>query len=185
LALQPKLRPDLSRMTPEEFERYAALNGHCSALVKVRTQDREKRVCESVCQLMARQLTGNYSDLFAGHSSWFTYGAMNRYCACSSILVCVIACIDSCLSLTQTNNTTASLIFAIPLLTTVSLSLRHSSRIYKHFTFNLNAPSTAARSTSFSSYPGFLSSLDDFYIVSVPLSLSLSLFFFLSILRTG
>lgn len=31
--------------------------GHCSALIKV---------------------TGNYSDLFAGHSSWFTYASMLR-----------------------------------------------------------------------------------------------------------
>eukprot|EP01100_Stratorugosa_tubuloviscum_P012939 TRINITY_DN628_c1_g6_i1.p1 TRINITY_DN628_c1_g6~~TRINITY_DN628_c1_g6_i1.p1 ORF type:complete len:562 (+),score=236.53 TRINITY_DN628_c1_g6_i1:48-1688(+) len=40
------------------------------------------------------------------------------------------------------------------------------NRIYKHYSFNLKSPTIAAKQTSFSSYPGVLSSLDDFYLLS-------------------
>ena len=42
----------------------------------------------------------------------------------------------------------------------------NTMRIYKHYNFNLRDPDTAAKKTSFSSYPGFLESLDDFYLLS-------------------
>ncbi|XP_073229179.1 phospholipase B-like 1 isoform X2 [Porites lutea] len=38
-------------------------------------------------------------------------------------------------------------------------------RIYKHYFFNLKDPSTGAKRMSFSSYAGYLVSLDDFYIM--------------------
>nr|XP_055051064.1 phospholipase B-like 1 [Misgurnus anguillicaudatus]XP_055051065.1 phospholipase B-like 1 [Misgurnus anguillicaudatus] len=38
-------------------------------------------------------------------------------------------------------------------------------RIYKHWDFKLNEPHTATGKLSFSSYPGFLVSLDDFYLL--------------------
>ncbi|KAJ8251612.1 hypothetical protein GJAV_G00223210 [Gymnothorax javanicus] len=54
-----------------------------------------------------------------------------------------------------------------------NLLLAHSSwytyaatlRIYKHWDFRVSEPSTATGRMSFSSYPGFLVSLDDFYIL--------------------
>jgi len=39
-------------------------------------------------------------------------------------------------------------------------------RIYKHYDFNVKERSTKANKMSFSSYPGFLESLDDFYLLS-------------------
>lgn len=41
----------------------------------------------------------------------------------------------------------------------------NTNRIFKHYFLNFQNPSTAARRISFSSYPGFLESLDDFYLL--------------------
>lgn len=59
------------------------------------------------------------------------------------------------------------------------LFLGHSSwfvysatlRIYKHYDFNLKDDTTAAKKMSFSSYPGFLESLDDFYLMDSQVAL--------------
>uniref|UniRef100_A0A7S2S049 Phospholipase B-like n=1 Tax=Mucochytrium quahogii TaxID=96639 RepID=A0A7S2S049_9STRA len=87
-------RTDWASMTKEDIIREHSKAGHCSAMIK---------------------LTGNFSDLFIGHSSWWTFSNTNR--------------------------------------------------IFKHYHFDYNDNSTAARKISFSSYPGFLESLDDFYML--------------------
>jgi hypothetical protein len=57
-ALKPMAeRPQWHKMTPDEAYEQVYSKSLCSAIVKV---------------------TGDYSDLFASHSSWFTYSAMNR-----------------------------------------------------------------------------------------------------------
>jgi len=40
------------------------------------------------------------------------------------------------------------------------------NRIYKHYQFTLSAPYVATKTMSFSSYPGVLASIDDFYMLS-------------------
>lgn len=50
-------RPDFARMTHSEIRKYFNRNGHCSALIKA---------------------TDDLSDIYVGHSSWFTYSAMLR-----------------------------------------------------------------------------------------------------------
>jgi hypothetical protein len=59
-------------------------------------------------------VTGNLSDVFWGHSAWFTYMGTNR--------------------------------------------------VFKHYKFSLASPGMVGAAMSFSSYPAYLSSLDDFYI---------------------
>eukprot|EP01114_Cavostelium_apophysatum_P001150 TRINITY_DN10983_c0_g1_i1.p1 TRINITY_DN10983_c0_g1~~TRINITY_DN10983_c0_g1_i1.p1 ORF type:complete len:545 (+),score=120.02 TRINITY_DN10983_c0_g1_i1:36-1637(+) len=93
-ALDTDQRINWKDLTKEERLRTLGMKGHCSVLIKV---------------------PGDLSDIWSGHSAWFTYGAMNR--------------------------------------------------IFKHYYLNLNAPFVASRMMSFSSYPGFLESLDDFYMM--------------------
>ncbi|XP_032218792.1 phospholipase B-like 1 isoform X2 [Nematostella vectensis] len=93
-ALMPERMADWDHMTEKEILEKVAMDGHCSALIKV---------------LPA------YENVFASHVSWFTYSAMLR--------------------------------------------------VYKHYHLNLKDETTAAQRMSFSSYPGFLESLDDFYIM--------------------
>lgn len=95
-AVEPKQRVDWLALRKTEAEELHGKSGHCSGLIKT---------------------TGNFSDLFMAHSSWFTF--------------------------TNTN------------------------RIFKHYHFQFSRRSqTAAQNVSFSSYPGFLESLDDFYMLS-------------------
>jgi Phospholipase B len=81
-------------MSREELIQAVRKNNHCSALIKT---------------------TGNYSDIWFGHSAWFIY--------------------------------------------------QSTIRILKHYKFNLNSNFIAGTEMSFSSYPGYLSSLDDYYSV--------------------
>nr|QOL01101.1 putative extracellular protein CSOL_028 [Pseudococcomyxa simplex] len=99
-ALEPKKQVQWETLDARDVEETLASQGHCSALVKV---------------------TGNYSDLFLAHSSWFTYSGMVR--------------------------------------------------IYKHYDFAVASPHHKLRRTSFSSYPGELSSDDDFYLMDTGLAL--------------
>eukprot|EP00301_Raphidiophrys_heterophryoidea_P026697 c9280_g1_i1.p1 GENE.c9280_g1_i1~~c9280_g1_i1.p1 ORF type:complete len:582 (+),score=118.61 c9280_g1_i1:45-1790(+) len=94
-ALIPSMRVDWTSLNKTDAANMHAMRGMCSVLIK---------------------LTGNYSDLFYSHSTWFSYVNTNR--------------------------------------------------IYKtyHMAFQNNA--TAAQTVSFSSYPGMLESLDDFYMMS-------------------
>lgn len=90
-------RPDFDRMSYKEMQMYMNKQGHCSAFIK---------------------LTDDMSDIYFGHSSWFTYSAMLR--------------------------------------------------IYKTYSWNLQSDdvfTAPVTTTSFSSYPGMLSSLDDFYLM--------------------
>jgi len=99
-ALNIERRPHWESMSKQQVLREFGKRGHCSGFIKV---------------------PGDLSDLFSAHSSWFTYGAMNR--------------------------------------------------IYKHYNFLLTSDFIAATQVSFSSYPGFLESLDDFYIMNSGLTM--------------
>ena len=93
-ACDEEKRIDWMRLNQAEAEDLHQKQGHCSGLIKV---------------------TGDMSDLFMAHSSWYTYSNMNR--------------------------------------------------IFKHYNLQFKDESTKSRKISFSSYPGFLESLDDFYLL--------------------
>ena len=86
-------RKDWRKMPKAEFENWFARITHCSALYKI---------------------AGDFSDVYFGHTSWYTY--------------------------------------------------THMLRIYKHVTLNYNNPNAKQKTISYSSYPGMLSSFDDFYV---------------------
>ena len=46
------------------------------------------------------------------------------------------------------------------------LSYELTNRIFKHYDFNTRDPATSANAMSFSSYPGVIASLDDYYLMS-------------------
>ena len=100
-AVQASERMNWSKMSSAQVRAERVRRGHCSAIIKV---------------------TGDFSDLLFGHSSWFDFGATNR--------------------------------------------------IFKHYRLALHDPSTAAQKTSFSSYAGFLYSLDDFYMMDSGLGMT-------------
>lgn len=93
-AVNKKKQINWLKLSQMEAEDKHQKQGHCSALIKV---------------------TGDLSDLFLSHSSWYIFSNMNR--------------------------------------------------IFKHYNFNFNDKSTKSKKISFSSYPGFLESLDDFYML--------------------
>lgn len=93
-AINETKRTEWHNLTPKEFKRKVSLAGHCSVLIK---------------------LTGDYSDLFMGHSAWFTYSSMLR--------------------------------------------------IFKYYNLRFTSSFAASHQIAFSSYPGFLESLDDFYMM--------------------
>jgi hypothetical protein len=79
-ALQPSMTPDYDRMTPNEL--LSAVRGTPRALLSLRLCAFHGWVCRQIsnkghCSALIK-VTGNYSDLFAGHSSWFTYSSMLR-----------------------------------------------------------------------------------------------------------
>ena len=76
----PAFRRDPAAMTPEEFMEFFSRNGHCSALVK---------------------LTGDFSQLFMAHSSWFRYQAMLRimkHCMLKTTLSTLLSPSTGCMS---------------------------------------------------------------------------------------
>lgn len=90
----PLVQPWLwEKQTPAQIMDRARKTQHCSGLFAV---------------------TGNLSDIFWGHSAWFTYMGTNR--------------------------------------------------LMKHYSFALSTTGALGKQMSFSSYPAYLSSLDDFYI---------------------
>eukprot|EP00755_Sulcionema_specki_P035816 Sspe_Gene.21958::Locus_8269_Transcript_1_1_Confidence_1.000_Length_1883::g.21958::m.21958 len=93
-AVLKEARVDYFALHPTEAEVALQKAGKCSAIIKV---------------------TGNYSDLYMGHSAWYVYQATNR--------------------------------------------------IFKHYNIQYRASEVAAKKVSFSSYPGYLESLDDFYMM--------------------
>ena len=93
-AVVPRKVFNFTTMTNDEAEHTLAAMGKCSSIIKV---------------------TGDFSDLFMGHSSWYTYTATNR--------------------------------------------------IFKHYNMGY-AADVPGKKVSFSSYPGYLESLDDFYMMS-------------------
>lgn len=93
-AVSPSRRPNFNKMSYRQSVDYFRKNGHCSAFIK---------------------LADDMSDMYIGHSSWFTYSAMLR--------------------------------------------------IYKTYAFSLGNSDSKTSRMSFSSYPGMLSSLDDFYLM--------------------
>lgn len=93
-AVMREKRPDFDHMAALQIENYLAENSRCSSLIK---------------------LTGNFSNLFMGHSTWYTYSSTNR--------------------------------------------------IFKHYHFSLSNPRVASNTMSFSSYPGVLVSIDDYYLM--------------------
>jgi hypothetical protein len=114
-------------MQPSELMRTVTESSRCSGLIKVRGEGEGGAV---LCASSARvafasllavwlvscglvQVTGDLSDIFAGHSTFFIYPQMLR--------------------------------------------------IYKHYDFKLASAGVANNRLSFSSYPGLLSSIDDFY----------------------
>jgi len=99
-AIDNEFRINWDSLSYNEFIRSFLERGHCSALIK---------------------LSGDGSDLWSGHSSWFSFGAMNR--------------------------------------------------IFKHYYFNLKSKFVSAKKMSFSSYPGILESVDDFYIMDSGLTM--------------
>jgi hypothetical protein len=94
-AVEKHKRPNFETMTSHDIEMFLEAHSRCSALIKV---------------------TGNFSNIFMGHSSWYTYQATNR--------------------------------------------------IFKYYEFALSNPRLGSNSVAFASYPGYLESMDDYYIMS-------------------
>jgi hypothetical protein len=149
-ALEPKKQVQWETLDARDVEETLASQGHCSALVKV---------------------TGNYSDLFLAHSSWFTYR-----CACYSMYWCKLNISAICIVPERKQFFICNIrcVHAISDCTLATLSYVYCSgmvRIYKHYDFAVASPHHKLRRTSFSSYPGELSSDDDFYLMDTGLAL--------------